>query len=116
MVEKSILEASIQVTLAMPESGFSADVLTALSQACSKYERISKSYLVLKKDEENACLFFGFLFDDADNIGLVEQLMADISELFSEGVAFEGVCLNENKKLADVMQSMTSPFYQRESS
>lgn len=111
MVEKNILEASTEVSLALPDNGFSVDVLNALSQACSKYEQLSEGYLVLKKEGDNANLFFGFLFDGVENVGLMEQIMEDISELFSEDVAFEGVYLNENRKLVDAMRSMTSPFY-----
>lgn len=113
MVEKNVLEKSTEISLGLPESGFSKDVLDAVAQLCSEYESVSASYLVLKKVGDDVTLFFGFILDDNGSDMVIGQMMEKITELFSGDLYLEGVCLNENKKLAEAMKSVTSPFYRR---
>lgn len=113
MIEKNILEKSTEISLVLPESGFSKDVLDAVAQICSKYESVSESYLSLKKVDDDVTLFFGFMLDDNGSDMAIGQMMEKITELFSGDLYLEGVCLNENKNLAEAMKSVTSPFYTR---
>lgn len=112
MVEKTLLNASAGITLIMPKNGFSKDVLDALCDVCVKYRSLLKGYLVLKQEGDRAVLFFGFLFNHAEECEVLEQIVTEVSWLFSEDVKFECVCLNGKNKLIDAIRSMTSPFYQ----
>jgi hypothetical protein len=111
MVEKSVLGKATEVSLALPDGGFSKEVLSAVVQACSNYNEVTEGYLLLKKVEDDVCLLFAFTISRSESDSLIRDLMKDISSLFSEDIALEGACLNENAQLSETVKSITSPFY-----
>ena len=66
MVEKSVLGKATEVSLALPDGGFSKEVLSAVAQTCSNYNEVTEGYLLLKQVEDDVCLFLAIEASEPD--------------------------------------------------
>ena len=115
MLEKKKLTESTEIELALPENGFSSDFVDALSDICSKHDVLTEGYLVLKKENEDVSLLLGLLFFDNYPLNKQEQdiqnIMQEVTDLFSDEMIVEAISLNNNRQLNRTMKSIGSPFY-----
>lgn len=113
MINKKTIQKSKELELAVPDEGFSGDFINSIKSICSQYDRLQSAYLVLKKEDDDICLLFGFQFDETsqENDLLINYIMNDILGLFEENMAFEGVCLENNTKLKRAIEEITEPFF-----
>lgn len=117
MLEKKRLNKSTEIDLAIPDSGFSPEFTDSLSNICLKYDGIAKSYLVLKRENEDVSLLLGLLF--FDNISpkeqeqVIQNIITETVDLFSDEIIIEAICLNNNNQLKETMMSIDSPFYSK---
>jgi hypothetical protein len=115
MLEKKKLNKSVQIDLALPDSGFSPEFTNSLSNICAKYSGLSESYLVLKKEGEDVSLLLGLLFDDSispkEQEQVIQNIMTEVVGLFSDEIIIEAICLNNNNQLKETIMAIDSPFY-----
>ncbi len=116
MLEIKNTAKSTSIDLALPESGFSTELLEELSVICTEYSReINAGYLVLKKDDEDISLLIGLLFSkqvlrDRQEV-IIKNILTNVVDLFSDDVPIDAMSLNNHDQLKNTISSMTNPFY-----
>jgi hypothetical protein len=118
MLEKKELSSSTELEIAIPESGFSTELIEALYSICTKQKNLLEGYLVLKKVDEDVSLLLGLLFSDTNSINQQEQaiqmIVLEVADLFSDDLTVDAICLNQHNQLKQSIMSATSPFYKRD--
>jgi len=117
MLDKNELASSTELEIAIPENGFSTELIEALYGICAKQKILLEAYLVLKKVDEDVSLLLGLLFSGTNTIDQQEQeiqlILSEVTNLFSDGLAVDAICLNLHTQLKESIISVTSPFYKR---
>ena len=115
MLDKKVLASSTELEIAIPEGGFSTELIEALYSICVKQKILLEAYLVLKKVEDDVSLLLGLLFSDANPIRQQEQtvqmILSEVTDLFLDDLTVDAICLNQHNQLKETIISVTAPFY-----